>query len=93
VALREGENVLGRDPDVAVFIDMNSVSRRHARIVVTRERATIEDFESRNGTYVGGKLVAAPTAPSNGDKIKIGAASIVFRSFRGLGSTQSEVAT
>jgi DNA-binding winged helix-turn-helix (wHTH) protein len=93
VALREGENVLGRDPDAAIFIDLNSVSRRHARILVTRDGATIEDLESRNGTYVGGQRIADATVLSNGDRIKIGAASLVFRSFRGLGSTQSEVAT
>ena len=66
---------------------------RLARILVARDGATIEDLESRNGTYVGGKRIAAPTALSNGDRIKIGAASLVFRSFRGLGSTQSEIAT
>jgi len=92
-ALREGENVLGRDPGAAVFIDLNSVSRRHARIVVTRDAATIEDLQSRNGTYVRGVRATGPTPLSNGDQIKIGAASLVFRSFRGLGSTQSEVAT
>jgi DNA-binding winged helix-turn-helix (wHTH) protein len=93
VALSEGANILGRDPEAVVWIDLNSVSRRHARIVVTRDAATIEDLQSRNGTYVGGKRIAASTPLVNGDKIKIGAASLVFRSFRGLGSTQSEVAT
>jgi len=93
VALREGENVLGRDPDAAIFIDLNSVSRRHARILVTPEGATIEDLESRNGTYVRGQRIAVPTELFDGDRIKIGAASLVFRSFQGLGSTQSEVVT
>ncbi len=92
VALGEGENVLGRDPEAAVWIDLNSVSRRHARILVTRDAATIEDLQSRNGTYVGGLRIAQPTPLSNGDRIKIGAASLIFRSFRGLGTTQSEVA-
>jgi DNA-binding winged helix-turn-helix (wHTH) protein len=92
VALREGENVVGRDPEAAVFIDLNSVSRRHARILVTRDAATIQDLQSRNGTYVGGLRIAEPTPLSNGDRIKIGAASLIFHSFRGLGTTKSEVA-
>jgi DNA-binding winged helix-turn-helix (wHTH) protein len=92
-ALQEGENLLGRDPEVTVWIDLNSVSRKHARILVAAGRATIEDLGSRNGTSVGGERISSVTKLSNGDKIKIGAASLVFRSFRGLGSTQSEVST
>jgi DNA-binding winged helix-turn-helix (wHTH) protein len=93
IALAEGENLLGRDPEVAVWIDLNSVSRRHARILVAGGRATIEDLRSRNGTYVRGVRIASVTKLANGDTIKIGAASLVFRSFRGLGSTQSEVSS
>jgi DNA-binding winged helix-turn-helix (wHTH) protein len=90
VALSEGENVLGREPTVAFWIDLNSVSRRHARIVVNDETATIEDLGSRNGTWVNGKKIDGSARLANGDKIKIGSASLVFRSFRGLGTTQSE---
>jgi len=93
IALAEGENILGRDPGAAVFLDMNSVSRKHARIVVAKGIATIEDLGSRNGTYVQGRRIEKPTALSNGDRIKIGAASLVFSSYRGLGSTQSEVSS
>ncbi len=93
IALSEGENVLGRDPETSVFIDLNSVSRRHARILVAEDSATIEDLRSRNGTYVGDKRIEQPTKLSNGDRIKIGAASLVFRCFRGLGTTQSEVSS
>jgi len=93
VALSEGENILGRDPDTVVWIDLNSVSRRHARIVVRGETATIEDLGSRNGTYVQGERVETPRALASGDTIKIGAAKLVFRCFRGLGSTESEVSS
>ena len=34
-ALALGESIIGRDPGAAVFLDDRSVSRRHARIVVT----------------------------------------------------------
>jgi DNA-binding winged helix-turn-helix (wHTH) protein len=91
IALSEGENVLGRDPDVAVWIDLNSVSRRHARVLVTDEVALIEDLGSRNGTLVNGERVSSPTPLANGDRIKIGAASLVFRCSRRLGTTESEM--
>jgi DNA-binding winged helix-turn-helix (wHTH) protein len=91
VALVPGDNILGRDPDSIVWIDLNSVSRRHARIVVSDGAATIEDLGSHNGTYVQGELLRSARELSSGDRIKVGAATLVFRSFRGQGSTQSEV--
>jgi DNA-binding winged helix-turn-helix (wHTH) protein len=93
IALGEGENILGRDPAAAVWIDLNSVSRRHARILVANGSAAIEDLGSRNGTRVGGERVEKPRKLANGDTIKIGAAKLVFRCFRGLGSTQSEASS
>ena len=91
VALLEGENVLGRDPNATVYIDLNSVSRRHARIVVSGDSATLEDLGSRNGTHLKGQKLVAPALLANGDTIKIGAASLKFRSFRRTGTTQPEL--
>jgi len=91
IALAEGENVLGRDPEVAVWIDLNSVSRRHARVVVADGVARLEDLGSRNGTLVNGERVSSPRPLANGDRIKIGAASLVFRCSRRLGTTESEM--
>ncbi len=93
IALSEGESIVGRDPEAVVWIDLNSVSRRHARIVVGAGTATIEDLGSHNGTYLRGERLAAPAKLENGDRIKIGAATLVFRSYRGLGSTESEVSS
>lgn len=91
IALVEGENVLGRDPDVAVWIDLNSVSRHHARVVVADGAARLEDLGSRNGTLVNGEPVTSPRPLANGDRIKIGAASLIFRCSRRLGTTESEM--
>ena len=59
--LGEGEHVLGRDADAAVALDSPSVSRRHARIVVTASLATLEDLGSKNGTSstTGGRETGA----------------------------------
>lgn len=91
VALVEGPNVLGRDPDASVWIDINSVSRRHARITLSDGVATLEDLRSKNGTYLGGRRIDSPVRLKNGDRIKIGAASLVFKSFRKAGTTESQV--
>lgn len=93
ISLSEGENVLGRDPEVALWIDLNSVSRRHARIVVDGTTAVLEDLGSRNGTYVAGRRISTPVQLANGDRIKIGGANLVFRSYRDLGTTKSEISS
>ena len=49
-ALSDGEYVLGRDPDLELFLDAHDVSRRHARITIVGNDASIEDLDSKNGT-------------------------------------------
>ena len=52
VALHDGEPLLGRDADVAVWLASPTVSRHHARIRVEGNDATLEDLGSKNGTYL-----------------------------------------
>jgi DNA-binding winged helix-turn-helix (wHTH) protein len=87
IALEEGETILGRDPDAAAFIDHTSISRRHARIVVSGESATVEDLQSKNGTFVRGEKLAAPAALTDGDMVKLGSVEMTFRVFPLSGST------
>jgi DNA-binding winged helix-turn-helix (wHTH) protein len=93
IALAEGENVLGRDPRAAVWIDLDSVSRRHARIMVKEGNATLEDLGSKNGTFLEGRKVTSPAPLSNGSQIKVGAASLAFHCFRKMGTTRTETAS
>jgi DNA-binding winged helix-turn-helix (wHTH) protein len=81
IQLHEGENVLGRDRDAVVWLDSSTVSRRHARIVITGREAVIEDLGSRNGTSVGGRKVEAPTPLADRDELKLGSVVMVFRVF------------
>ena len=79
IPLLPGENLLGRDADARIAIDLARVSRRHARIVVTGDRVVLEDLASKNGTFVGGRRVAAPMDLHEGDEIAVGPAVLVFR--------------
>jgi DNA-binding winged helix-turn-helix (wHTH) protein len=82
VTLAEGENLLGRDRQAVVWIDSATVSRRHARIVVTDGEAVIEDLGSRNGTSVGGEKIQGPVRLADGDRLRLGAATMTFRVFK-----------
>jgi DNA-binding winged helix-turn-helix (wHTH) protein len=73
-----GEHVIGRDPDVEVRLDASTVSRRHARLVVTADGALLEDFGSKNGTRRGNARVTAPVQLADGDAIHIGSLLLTF---------------
>jgi DNA-binding winged helix-turn-helix (wHTH) protein len=79
VPLVQGENVIGRAADAAVSVASSKISRRHARIVVERGRATLEDLGSRNGTFLGERRVDAPVELHHGDRIVIGPVELIFR--------------
>ena len=71
--LGPGEHVIGRTPECSVQIVAPSVSRRHARIVVSAGgEATLEDFGSLNGTFVGDRRISEPTKLQDGDQLRIG---------------------
>ena len=89
IQLLEGENVVGRDPDAALWIDHPSVSRRHARIVVAGGKAMLEDLESKNGTHLNGKKIERRAALSDGDEVRIGPEVMVFRTVS-PGTTRTE---
>ena len=90
MTLDEGDNLIGRDRNVVVWIDDESVSRRHARIVVGPEGATLEDLGSKNGTYLHGERIREPQPLSDRDEIRIGPARMVLRIVRRTGSTVSK---
>jgi pSer/pThr/pTyr-binding forkhead associated (FHA) protein len=59
-------------------VDLPSISRRHARIVVTGGDATIDDLDSKNGTSLGDQPVTRPTALRDADHIQVGGAKLIF---------------
>jgi DNA-binding winged helix-turn-helix (wHTH) protein len=77
--LSVGEHVIGRDPDVEIRLDQSTVSRRHARLVVTTEGALLEAFVSKNGTFRGSERVSAPIQLADGDAIRVGSVMMTFR--------------
>ena len=90
VPLADGENFIGRALDGVIAVPSSKASRRHARIVVSAEKAVIEDLGSRNGTRVNDALIDRPVALKNGDRIRVGPAVLVFCVAGATGSTSEE---
>ena len=85
--LGSGENVIGRDSEGGIHVDSVTVSRRHARIVISGTGAVLEDLQSKNGTFVDGKQITTPTLLEDGVEIRAGSVVLRFRMSSPKGST------
>jgi DNA-binding winged helix-turn-helix (wHTH) protein len=78
-ALREGRNVIGREPAAHIRLDLAAVSRRHAAINIHGEEAVVQDLGSRNGTWLNGEKLEAARPLRTGDEIRIAQTAIRFQ--------------
>jgi DNA-binding winged helix-turn-helix (wHTH) protein len=89
IVLMNGTNIIGRAPDATIQIDSPSVSRYHARILVSGGDATLEDMGSKNGTHLNGTRITKPTLLSDGSQIQLGTIVLTFRKALPTSPTQS----
>ncbi len=89
IELSSGENVLGRETGVTIRINDDSISRRHARIIVGGDSATLEDLGSKNGTFVGKTIVGSPRPLADGDQLRVGDVMMMFRLVSDADSTRT----
>jgi DNA-binding winged helix-turn-helix (wHTH) protein len=79
IGLVDGENLIGRDPEAAVLLDYATVSRRHARVIVTETSTLLEDLGSKNGTTIGGTKLFGTVTLRNGDRFACGQVPLTYR--------------
>jgi DNA-binding winged helix-turn-helix (wHTH) protein len=91
IALREGENLVGRSRGCRVRLDSTRVSRQHARIIVTGGAALIEDCGSRNGTLVRGAPADGQVRLQDGDDIGVAGIRVLFRVISAAPATEITV--
>jgi serine/threonine protein kinase len=80
----EGSYVLGRHEDCDLFLESETVSRLHARVVLTGEQFTIEDLGSTAGTMVGDYALRGMCEVPYPSSVHVGAVSLLVAP---LGST------
>lgn len=86
--LGSGENILGRESDDGgIRLDSPTVSRRHARISISVDGASLEDLGSKNGTFLRGEPVTAVVPIIDRDEIRVGSVVLRFRSTSGSRTT------
>jgi DNA-binding winged helix-turn-helix (wHTH) protein len=89
VALRPGENILGRGLEGVTDVELPTISRRHVRIVVTEDRLTVEDLASKNGTWLNDERVSDQRALTDGDVLHLGSARFTLRVSRSADATET----
>jgi DNA-binding winged helix-turn-helix (wHTH) protein len=88
--LYEGEQIVGRDPTLDLYLDSRKVSRRHARIQIEGTQATIEDLGSKNGSFVSNIRIECPTSLCHGNEVQIGRFKFIFRLEESPASTETD---
>jgi PAS domain S-box-containing protein len=72
--VKEGTTLVGRGPDSNLQIVEQSISRKHARLVLSGEHLFIEDLGSQNGTQLNGHPIGShyQVEVKEGDFISLG---------------------
>ena len=91
IALHEGDNIIGRDPGATVRLDFPSVSRRHARIIVSGDGAIVEDLGSKNGTLLRKERITGAARLADMDELQVGSVRLTVRMVSSGSSTQTQV--
>jgi diguanylate cyclase (GGDEF)-like protein len=81
--------LIGRGSDCDIVVDLDSVSRRHAKIERKKGAIAVCDLNSTNGTYVNEEQVEEQ-ALDDGDQVKIGNAIFKFLSGGNVESSYHE---
>ena len=90
IAFGSRELVLGREPGLPGSIDDASVSRRHAHLRWDGTVVVLTDLASKNGTFVNGVRVSGPASLVDGDEVRLGLVSFVFRAPPSAGDTNTK---
>src|ERR1019366_10592755 len=89
IVLVSSELVRGREPGLPGSIDEASVSRQHAHLRRDGTAVVLTDLGSKNGTFVKGVRVSGSVALEDGDEIRLGLISFVYRAPRAAGDTNT----
>ena len=72
------EILLGRSPECHITLEDPLVSRRHARICIDGDVATVADLGSRNGVRINGRVIEGEAPIEDGDRLRLGTQELVF---------------
>jgi diguanylate cyclase (GGDEF)-like protein len=81
--LIDGDTTVGRGADADLRLTDDGISRLHCRIRAIGDTLSVEDLDSRNGTYCNGRRITERSL-SDGDKIQVGRTTILKFTYHDL---------
>jgi len=77
--IEDTDRIIGRAPTSHVYVDERSMSKSHAKLVLSGGDVSIMDLESTNKTVINGRQIQAmsPVRLKNNDQIKLG--NVIFK--------------
>ncbi|MGK0716049.1 FHA domain-containing protein [Leucobacter sp. W1153] len=76
--LDQATTVAGRHPEVDIFLDDVTVSRKHAEFHRDGVRFRVHDLGSLNGTYVDGRRIEGDSTLEDGVEVQVGKFKFTF---------------
>lgn len=76
--LDQDSTIAGRHPEVDIFLDDVTVSRRHAEFCRAGTRFSVKDLGSLNGTYCAGTRIDLPVELDDGVEVQVGKFKFTF---------------
>jgi len=76
-----GAMTVGRSPTCEIRLEDDGISRQHAVVRCEGDLCSIEDLQSRNGTFVNGERIREIVKVVDGDKIQVGRTTVLRFSF------------
>ncbi len=77
IAIHGTPFIVGRTAEAALRLDLRSVSKCHAELLLDGDQLWMRDLNSTNGTYANGEKITQPTRLNEGDLVQF--ATLVFR--------------
>lgn len=76
--LDQNLTVAGRHPEVDIFLDDVTVSRKHAEFVRTGTQFSVRDLNSLNGTFCNGTRISEEVVLADGAEVQVGKFKFTF---------------
>lgn len=78
VQLNSPRFIIGREVDCNLQLADEQISRHHAVLLTDAYAIRIRDLGSLNGTWINGEKIVSPTNLKHGDRIQVGASTLVL---------------
>src|SRR3954466_1025742 len=88
--LPDGITSLGRADENDIVLSGDLVSRKHARLMVTRDDLRVEDLGSRNGSRVNGEPLRTVVKLKAGDAVTVGENTLTIRQAAPVEASRTE---